>query len=89
MGPDPRAATHAFLELPSLGRQTIRIANQSGDLTMSNQMNASEPKMWVESSANQIWVDPEIRELNVRETFAFPGVGADAGGNPFPDCQLS
>ena len=47
---------------------------------MSNQMNASEPKMWV---------DPEIRELNVRETFAFPGVGADVGGNPGPDCQLS
>ena len=80
MGPDPRAATHAFLELPSLGRQTIRTANQPGDLTMSNQMNASEPKMWV---------DPEIRELNVRETFAFPGAGADVGGNPTPDCQLS
>lgn len=41
------------------------------------------------NKAKQIWVEPEIRELDVMETFAFPGVGADVGGNPFPDCQRS
>jgi len=35
------------------------------------------------------WVEPEIRELDVRETSAFPGTGSDAGGNPAPDCQHS
>ena len=35
------------------------------------------------------WVDPEIRELDVRETFADPGPGSDVRGNPAPDCQLS
>jgi hypothetical protein len=35
------------------------------------------------------WIEPEIRELDVRETFAFPNVGADVGGNPAPDCQRS
>jgi hypothetical protein len=35
------------------------------------------------------WVEPEIVELDVRETFALPRLGADAGGNPFPDCQRS
>ncbi len=47
------------------------------------------PNGLVESSAGKLWVEPEIRELNVRETMAFPGEGADVGGNPFPDCQLS
>jgi len=37
----------------------------------------------------QSWVEPKIRELAVQETFALPGVGADVGGNPDPDCQLS
>lgn len=37
----------------------------------------------------EAWVEPEIRELDVQETNAQPGVGADAGGNPFPDCQHS
>lgn len=37
----------------------------------------------------QIWVAPEIRELDVVETFAAPKRGADVGGNPYPDCQLS
>ncbi len=44
-------------------------------------------------SNNQVdrepWVEPEIRELDVRETFAFPRLGADVGGNPRPDCQRS
>jgi hypothetical protein len=40
-------------------------------------------------SDRKVWIEPEVRELNVRETFAFPGTGADVGGNPFPDCQLS
>lgn len=35
------------------------------------------------------WVEPEIRELDVLETFAFTGAGADVGGNPFPDSQRS
>lgn len=35
------------------------------------------------------WVEPEIRELDVRETFALPRLGADIGGNPSPDCQRS
>lgn len=35
------------------------------------------------------WVEPEIRQLDVLETFAFINVGADVGGNPTPDCQRS
>ncbi len=35
------------------------------------------------------WMEPEIRELDVRETSLSPGVGNDAGGNPSPDCQRS
>jgi hypothetical protein len=35
------------------------------------------------------WVQPEIRELNVQETYALPRRGADIGGNPFIDCQFS
>jgi hypothetical protein len=35
------------------------------------------------------WVEPEIRILDIEETYAFPGGGADVGGNPFPDCQAS
>jgi hypothetical protein len=37
----------------------------------------------------EAWVEPEIRDLDVQETNAFPGRGADVGGNPFPDCQRS
>lgn len=37
----------------------------------------------------QAWVEPEIRELDVRETSAAKGGGADVGGNPYPDCQRS
>ncbi len=35
------------------------------------------------------WVEPEIRELDVKETFALGKLGADVGGNTFPDCQRS
>ncbi len=35
------------------------------------------------------WVEPEIRELDVLDTFQIPIVGADVGGNPAPDCQRS
>ena len=35
------------------------------------------------------WVEPEIRELEVRETFALIGGGADVAGNAAPDCQRS
>lgn len=37
----------------------------------------------------KVWIEPEVRELDVRETFAFPNLGADVGGNPTPDCQRS
>ncbi len=40
-------------------------------------------------SDRKAWVEPTIRELDVRETFAFPNLGADVGGNPAPDCQRS
>ena len=36
-----------------------------------------------------VWIEPEIRDLDVQETNAQPGTGADAGGNPAPDCQAS
>jgi hypothetical protein len=41
------------------------------------------------STDRKEWVEPEIRELDVRDTFALPRLGADVGGNPFPDCQRS
>ena len=41
------------------------------------------------ADARQRWIDPEISELDVRETAAVPGPGADAAGNPSPDCQAS
>jgi hypothetical protein len=42
------------------------------------------------TAAEQLaWIEPEIRELDVLETFAFSKLGADAGGNPSPDCQRS
>jgi hypothetical protein len=37
----------------------------------------------------EAWIEPEIRDLDVQETNAQPGLGADVGGNPFPDCQRS
>ena len=36
-----------------------------------------------------VWLEPEIRDLDVQETNANPGRGSDVGGNPFPDCQFS
>jgi hypothetical protein len=41
------------------------------------------------STPQKDWVEPEIRELDVLETFAAPGGGADVGGNAYPDCQRS
>lgn len=35
------------------------------------------------------WIEPEIRELDVMETFALPILGADTRGNPYVDCQRS
>jgi len=35
------------------------------------------------------WIEPDIRELDISETFAFIGRGADVGGNPTIDCQRS
>ncbi len=47
-------------------------------------MNEIETKQ-----ARRPWIMPEMRELEVRETAALPNRGADAGGNPFVDCQRS
>lgn len=41
------------------------------------------------ATERKTWIDPQLRELDVRDTFADPGPGADVRGNPFPDCQLS
>ena len=41
------------------------------------------------TQSKQAWIEPEVRELDVQETFATPGRGSDVGGNPFPDCQFS
>lgn len=35
------------------------------------------------------WVEPTVRELDIQETHAAPGRGADIGGNAFIDCQRS
>jgi len=43
----------------------------------------------VDPSTRQPWIEPEIRELDVRETFAKPEFGVDSAGNPWPDCQAS
>lgn len=43
----------------------------------------------LQSHQRKAWVEPEIRELDVRETSFSPGVGNDVGGNPSPDCQRS
>lgn len=48
-------------------------------------MTNSEPLR----TARLPWEQPEIRELDVRETSAIPGTGADAAGNPAVDCQRS
>ncbi len=41
------------------------------------------------TEARRPWLEPEIRELDVRATAARPGRGADVGGNPAIDCQRS
>lgn len=56
---------------------------------MTDRAQGTDKQMWIEPRASQIWVDPEILELNISDTFAFPGLGADVGGNAFPDCQRS
>jgi hypothetical protein len=35
------------------------------------------------------WIEPEITSLDVLETEQFRSLGADVGGNPFPDSQRS
>ncbi|HEX4847420.1 MAG TPA: hypothetical protein VFV30_04705 [Novosphingobium sp.] len=42
-----------------------------------------------QNTERKTWVEPTIRELEIRDTFAFPGRGADIGGNAFIDCQRS
>ena len=41
------------------------------------------------NTARKVWVEPEIRDLDVGETNAFISRGADVGGNPTIDCQRS
>ncbi len=41
------------------------------------------------NNPKQNWVEPEIRQLDVMQTFALPNAGADVGGNPYADCQAS
>lgn len=45
---------------------------------MTDQTNTSEL---------QIWVEPKVRELNVRETFGVPNRGTDF--SVWPDCTRS
>ncbi|HQV02262.1 MULTISPECIES: hypothetical protein [unclassified Novosphingobium] len=40
-------------------------------------------------NAPKTWIEPEVTELEIEETHAFPNLGADVGGNPAPDCQRS
>ena len=42
-----------------------------------------------DSAKRVAWIEPEIRDLDVQETNAFPFRGADAPGNPDVDCQRS
>lgn len=42
-----------------------------------------------DSVKRETWIEPEVRDLDVQETNAQPGPGADVGGNAFPDCQAS
>lgn len=43
----------------------------------------------MQAADRKTWIEPEVAELEIDETRAFPNVGADVGGNPFPDCQRS
>ena len=47
----------------------------------------SEPKG--NNDTRRPWIVPAICELDVRETSALQGRGADVGGNPVVDCQKS
>lgn len=42
-----------------------------------------------DSVGRQPWIEPEFRELDVRETSAFSNLGTDVGANPSPDCTRS
>lgn len=41
------------------------------------------------NTERKLWVEPTVRELDIEETHARPGRGADVGGNMFIDCQRS
>jgi hypothetical protein len=56
---------------------------------MADDKDMSKLDKWIEPTAQELWVEPEIRDLNIHDTFAQPQNGADVGGNPFPDCQRS
>lgn len=42
-----------------------------------------------QNSERKPWIEPMVRELDIEETHARPGRGADVGGNSFVDCQRS
>jgi hypothetical protein len=45
-----------------------------------------------QATERKLWVEPTIRELDIEETHALPGTGADVGGNAFvsvPDLKMS
>ena len=41
------------------------------------------------ADSRKTWVEPSIRTLDIGETSALSNLGADVGGNAFPDCQRS
>ena len=64
---------------------------QSGacDTTQANHKVVLRVTRMVETTRKALWIEPEIRDLDVEETNAQPTFGADVGGSPFPDCQAS
>jgi hypothetical protein len=63
----------------------LRCSNNAAISNMKLQMGMN----MTDSVKRETWIDPEVRDLDVQETNAQPGPGADVGGNAFPDCQAS
>ena len=50
---------------------------------------SNETKMSMVQADNRLeWIEPDVRELSVRETQAMPTPGGD-GARTFPDCSTS
>jgi hypothetical protein len=70
--------------------QVIDITGKLGfDLVDNNQRLKECVTVTDLNNEKKNWIEPEINELDVMETFAFTRLGADVGGNPDPDCQRS